>query len=260
MFKNLSISKKLFLSFGFFIFIFIILFALSLYFMRHTNTFLDYLDERVNKKLNNAVSIRRSILVDIQMAILEMLVTKDPKIVEENRKRITQARENYFKALEEIKKVTRTEEGMKKLKNLEEAIADLRGYNNKVLELISAGRWEEAIKVYYTECLPRVTKMEKALDEEVAFQQKRFRDEMKVIESTLLKQQIVITVFSILAVILGLIFGIGISRSITKPTNYLVGSLKRVGEGDLGVELNVDRRDEVGKMMLALREALEGMK
>ncbi|MDW8136764.1 MAG: methyl-accepting chemotaxis protein [Thermodesulfobacterium sp.] len=149
---------------------------------------------------------------------------------------------------------------MKKLKNLEEAVADLRSSNNKVLELISAGKWEEASKTYYVECFPKVERVRKVLKEEVAFQQGRFYEEIQIIDSNLHRQQVMLVIFSVLALLTSFVFNLVISRSITKPTAYLIKNLRKVEEGDLRVELNSDRRDEVGKIISALKEALEGIK
>ncbi|MDW8136506.1 MAG: methyl-accepting chemotaxis protein, partial [Thermodesulfobacterium sp.] len=76
-----------------------------------------------------------------------------------------------------------------------------------------------------------------------------------------IKREIVTTVLVIGAIFISIIFlGVYSMQSICKPIEGLQGILKKIGEGELKVEFDTQRKDEVGKMMLALREALEGMK
>lgn len=55
-------------------------------------------------------------------------------------------------------------------------------------------------------------------------------------------------------VMAGLILGYIISRSISRPLIDAVGVAQEISEGNLGVSLSVNSRDEVGQLMLAMQE------
>jgi methyl-accepting chemotaxis protein len=61
-------------------------------------------------------------------------------------------------------------------------------------------------------------------------------------------------VFSIL---LGIILSIVIARGFSLPLGHAVSVLERVADGDLTVTLDVDTKDEVGRMAMALNSAVE---
>ena len=46
--------------------------------------------------------------------------------------------------------------------------------------------------------------------------------------------------------LLGVIFAYIIARNVTKPINILVKSMKKVEKGDLGIQIKMNRRDEIG--------------
>ncbi|MFT2111881.1 methyl-accepting chemotaxis protein [Marinomonas sp. 2405UD68-3] len=57
---------------------------------------------------------------------------------------------------------------------------------------------------------------------------------------------------SIISVITGLILGITITRSITKPLRYATAVAKRLSEKDLTVQVEVKSRDETGQLLSAM--------
>jgi methyl-accepting chemotaxis protein len=57
-----------------------------------------------------------------------------------------------------------------------------------------------------------------------------------------------------IGVISGLILGYVIARSISRPLNEAVGVAREISEGNLGVSLTVNSRDEVGQLMSAMQE------
>ena len=59
---------------------------------------------------------------------------------------------------------------------------------------------------------------------------------------------------------MGVILAFVIARSFSVPLGQAVGALERVAEGDLTVSLDVNTKDEVGRMATALNNALEKLR
>jgi methyl-accepting chemotaxis protein len=62
------------------------------------------------------------------------------------------------------------------------------------------------------------------------------------------------------SVLLGLLFAIIVTRSITRPIGEAVEAARRVAEGDLTVEIRSQRRDEAGHLLEALQDMTERLR
>jgi methyl-accepting chemotaxis protein len=62
----------------------------------------------------------------------------------------------------------------------------------------------------------------------------------------------VLAIISIASVLLALIFGVHLSRSISRPLRALAGAAERVAAGDLASHVDISRRDEVGQVADAI--------
>ncbi|MCK8825044.1 HAMP domain-containing sensor histidine kinase [Fuchsiella alkaliacetigena] len=67
-------------------------------------------------------------------------------------------------------------------------------------------------------------------------------------------------IVSILAIIFALVFGIYISNLILKPTEKLIKTVKKVGEGDLTQEIKVNSKDEIGELAYEFNQMTERLK
>jgi len=62
----------------------------------------------------------------------------------------------------------------------------------------------------------------------------------------------VLAIISIASVLLALIFGVHLSRSISRPLRALAGAAERVAAGELASHVDISRRDEVGQVADAI--------
>src|SRR5262245_28053378 len=62
----------------------------------------------------------------------------------------------------------------------------------------------------------------------------------------------VLAIMAVASVLLALIFGVRLSRSISKPMRSLAGAAERVASGDLASHVDISRRDEVGQVADAI--------
>ena len=69
-----------------------------------------------------------------------------------------------------------------------------------------------------------------------------------------------VLLISVAALVIGVILAYLISNAISRPLQSAVGVVDRVAEGDFGVDIEVDSRDETGMMLLAMQEMVANLK
>lgn len=258
MFKNLTIGKKLGIGFGVLIFLLLIFGGVTIIQLGIIKKDATDIDERIDK-VNNSVGIRRAAIA-IFSSVRDMLIIDDMKKKEEAKKSIEENRAKYKELIEAIKKITYTKEGMTLLQNIEEALKDAAHYNNQVIELVMAGKKQEAIALYYKEVNPRIVKLEKTLDEEVIFQRKGLNASLNEMNNVIKKETVTVVILTVSGLIFGVLFATLISRSISKPVAELKDALERIGQGDLTVEIKAESKDEIGVISNSLTQAIVSIK
>ncbi|WP_353686662.1 methyl-accepting chemotaxis protein [Thermodesulfovibrio sp. 3462-1] len=258
MFKNLTIGKKLTVGFGVLILLLALSSAITLIQLQFIKSDVSDIDERI-KKLNYAVGIRR-IVVEIINNVKDMMLTEDLKKKQELKKAIDENRAKYREKLEAIKKITHTKEGAQVIKNLEEAISDAAQANNKIIELSMAGKNKEAIEIFNREVSPKLDRLEKALDDQVAFHNKTLNARLEKINSIIMREILVIVIFTAASILIGIGFAIFISRSVKNPVTELKEVLEKVAKGDLSVNVKMESKDELGVISQSLNEAIASIK
>ena len=258
MFKNLTIGKKLGVGFGVIIVSIIILGVITLFQLNQIRVNINDIDERIDK-LNNAYIAKDSIK-NILATIPDFILSEHAQERENMKKLIDENSAKYKEKLEAIRKITHTEEGKKLLDNIENTIKEAVPYNNKVLELASLGKKDEAKKIYDEQVKPRTVKIFQAFDEEVAFHEKGLNKRMKEVISLIMRQIVIFIIITAIVVALGIFFSTFISRSVRKPVAELKGVLEKVAQGDLSVDIKVESKDEIGMISQSLKDALSSIK
>ncbi|GAQ95734.1 methyl-accepting chemotaxis protein [Thermodesulfovibrio aggregans] len=258
MFKNLTIGKKLAVGFGVVIFLLVLSGAITLLQLYSIKTNITDIDERIDK-LNNAVSVRRAIIGVID-DVKDIMLTEDLKTKQELKKAIDENRARYKEKIEAIRKTTHTKEGEELLKNIEDAVKDAAQANNKIIELAMAGKNKEAIELFNREFSPKLARLEKALDDEVVFHNKKLNARIADINSIMAREILVVIILTIASVLIGTAFATFISRSVKKPVTELKGVLERVAQGDLSVDIKAQSKDELGMISQSVHEAIVSIK
>jgi methyl-accepting chemotaxis protein len=72
-------------------------------------------------------------------------------------------------------------------------------------------------------------------------------------------KRLIIAAMAVVAVLLAIGLSIWIARSITQPVNYAVKIARTVASGDLSSNIDVRSKDEIGQLLLALRDMNDGL-
>lgn len=258
MLGSLSLGKKLTFGFAVILIIMLAVNVFSLFSFNLIQGFTSDLFERIDK-INMAAFIRKTVK-DIYADLRDMLLTDDLRIKEEKKRAIDEKRKAYAEKFEALSKITRTEAGKKTLKELQDAVAEAREVNNRIIELSMANKNKEAIELFRTEASKKAAKIDAALDGVVKFQYESAQKRVTEICNSLNTKRAVMVASTVVALLLGIIFTLVITRSVRRPVDEIRAALERVSQGDLSVDLKVDSKDEFGVVSQSIREAISKIK
>ena len=145
------------------------------------------------------------------------------------------------------------------LKTIEKHHADYDKHVEEVFALLNEGKIHEAEKMG-----EEIEKEEDELNHEI----EKFLHEVEMFteESALAAEhdeQIALTgmiIICVVALILGTLIGIIISRSITRPLGEAVKLTKKIANGDMTVDVKVESKDEIGALLNALKNMVDNLK
>lgn len=263
--KNLSIAKKLGIGFGVIILIFILSATLA---FRALNKNMDNIQQISNihnpsvdriEELKNLIS-ESKLLIKNWVFIEKKSGTKD-------KQKLIELHQNQYPQL--IKKINSLKDHWTKQENalydsIRVSIEDtLFSQHKKIMEWLDSFSSYDDPEVIF-EIKPMVEQggktiktTERILDnlQELANIQKAkasaAREEMNASFSDFKTFLIII---SVLIILLSTIISLLITRSIIKPVNKTIYFAEKISSGDLQTSINVDRKDEIGKLTEALRK------
>jgi len=125
--------------------------------------------------------------------------------------------------------------------------------HRKVLEFLDTDMRFGAMALSMREAREALNRVEAALDALLALERASTDAFVDQALPRARQDQLTLLVAAALAVLFSLGFGAFITANINRPLRKTLAYAERVAAGDLAAELAVDRRDELGKMALALR-------
>lgn len=261
MLKNMKVGTKLALSFSIMI---MVILVLSIYSIIEQGNVKEKVDRIV--KVNNERSKWANIWMDnIREAtiIIRTMFLVDPKERESLRNRIyNDHRPKYEEAQKRLEELTPKEDtkGWEMLKDISNKLKPLAENNNKVIALIMEGQEKEALQLFMEKSRGQTRDVIKSIDALIAYQDERNQFRYEQIVSDMATSKVISIVLTIIAVVISIILGFVLTRSITKPVSELVDKLDKLSNGDLNIDIQVDRRDEMGILMESMKKMVDKLK
>ena len=123
-----------------------------------------------------------------------------------------------------------------------------------IVGLALAGKRDEAIQKMDNECRPLLAALIKATDAYAAYTHERQEQLVQAYEAQYVMQRNLLTGLSMGAVLLAMMAGVIITRSITQPIRTAVDVARTVARGDLSSHIHVQGKDETSHLLSALRD------
>jgi methyl-accepting chemotaxis protein len=246
LFSNVKVGKRLNLAFGILLFCMLVLTVTGMISAWSMFSKLDYIVNVNNAKIV-AANVSRAGFNNVVLSVSNILLAKDKAFTEREMKVIERERARYKKATDDLDKLETSEEGKALIARAKETITTAREADNRALELLHAGKAAEAALVF-TKARPTFLKLDEETELIVKYQEARTQARYEESQRTKFIVLGILLSLAAVAIILGAILSLNITRSITQPVNKAVQMLQELAKGHLGMRVNMDQKDEIGLM------------
>lgn len=165
---------------------------------------------------------------------------------------------SFWSEFSQYRKTLVLEEDIVKAKEAETLFKELREVQDTVLTLISAGSGVQA-RGMWANLDPLVEAINNALGELSVRKTAAMKNTAEQTWASYTVRRNVVLGAVLAALAAAIVLGVLITRMISRPLGRAVRVLEAVAEGDLTARLDVQSRDEVGRMSMALNQAIESM-
>jgi methyl-accepting chemotaxis protein len=173
--------------------------------------------------------------------------------IEEDRTRIGE----IYKTLEPM---LQSEKGKALFAELQAERSDFSREMDPFLQLVRAGNTAGARAQLFDRLRPQQLDYMKALDGFSDFQEQLMADEGEQTYRDINRTELVMILATLVGAGLAAFFAFVATRSVVRPLNEAVGALNRVADGDLTVEVDTHRGDEVGDLLKSLQATVGALR
>ncbi|WP_413536224.1 methyl-accepting chemotaxis protein [Rahnella inusitata] len=257
--NNMRVGSRLGAAFGLIILLLIIVSAAAVIKISSINSSIEQIVNDRYVKVRLAFDVRDGVNDQIKFLRGIVIDTKNP---EQNKKRYLQLDDTIKQtnlAMDKIAAIQSTPTGKQKIKALQDASDVFEAGKEELIRLAQAGDVEGATEYVLRKLttsqnayLGLATAFADSQDAQLQAEGKKaVADGQTAIELTL--------VFSLIAVLLAMIMGYFLTRSIIRPLGTAVQVAESVAAGDLTTEIRVTSSDETGQLMQGLKNMNENL-
>ncbi|WP_435627181.1 methyl-accepting chemotaxis protein [Candidatus Ferrigenium straubiae] len=252
MLKNLRIGMRLGLGFGLVVLLLVIISAVSYVRVNQLN---DNITDMVTDKFPKTVWANNTVdgVNTIARAMRNMALVKSSEDVANELARIGEAKNTINENLGKLEKTVRSEEG----KKLFGAVTDARAIyvvdQEKFLELMKAGKRDEAVDLMLTKIRKSQRDYTGAVTALIDYQtasMNKVGDEANALAT---ETERLILILAAGAILIAFGFAFWVTRSITRPLNVAVGVANQLADGDMTAKIEVVSKDETGQLLSAMQ-------
>ena len=258
MIKNISIGQRLALGFGFVIFLLLLLAGLSYLSVSSLNQEVATMVDTRYPKTVAANGIKADVS-EATRSMLNVLIMTDPSQIAKELANIEASNANATKALDELKRSTTDAKGQDILKTIDVIRTRFIPGQKTFVGLINEDKKDDAMVKFMFSLRPQQTRYFEQLDKFVAFQNADMVQAGQDASATTGRTKLFIMLLAAVAASASLIVAFRTTRNITGPLKDAVAVARRVADGDLTSEIEVNSSDETGQMMQALKDMNAGL-
>ena len=193
------------------------------------------------------------------ITIGQMLLATDPAQVRKLSEGYAAIRAANTENLKTFEKILHASDARAVFDEQTKARAEYGAVVRKIFDLMAAGKREEAMVVYESELPAPKARYYSLIDKMVDLQASRMVDDVKNAKAGSNHAKIEMIAASVLAVLLGAATAYFITRSITRPINRAIALAEAVAAGDLTCQVHTEGRDEVARLIQALRNMVQSL-
>ncbi|SCK17020.1 methyl-accepting chemotaxis protein [Variovorax sp. HW608] len=190
---------------------------------------------------------------------MELFVTSDKDQVNRIHRQIDANKKAIDGALETLDKLVASPEARALLAKIKESRAAYVASFSKVSQLLGEEKRDEATRMVNGETLPALDVLQQHIEALAEHQKKRVEASGELAKQDIESARNLMIGLGLAAVLIGIGFAYGITRSITRPLREAVQVAQTVAAGDLSSRIDVGRADETGQLLQALKVMNESL-
>ncbi|WP_316154790.1 methyl-accepting chemotaxis protein [Cupriavidus sp. BIC8F] len=259
-FRSLSIRTRLLAGFGTLAGMVLVVSAYSLHALGDaTAGFNDYLNG-LNARADMAAQVRSA--VDRRaIAARNLVLVTDAAELEREKADALRAHQDVQTRLARLNEMVRqpgiSDEARKLVEEVAKVEAQYGPVATGIVGLAVERKIEEAISRIDKQCRPLLAALVKATDAYMEFTKTRQKEMERRLEADYERQRNLLILISLVSAAIAVVGGLLVTRAITRPIQRAVEVAGTVASGDLGARIEVDRHDETGRLLAALRDMNE---
>ena len=249
---DLKISTRLTLGFGVLALLMAIFGGMTFFRIKAVDHSVDLI---VHDRYPKIVSLEtvRSDLDHIARAMRNTLIMSEPADIKAQIEDIEVARKDIASRLQALDGQIKTDKGRVILSKVQEARGKYLPLQSKFEDLIRASKLDEAKTLLLVALRPSQLAYFDALDEMIKFQESLMAQSSEGASAEFSQLETTIWVVCSLALVLSVVMGVVITRSITLPIVQAVGVARAVAEGDMTLQFDASGRSETAQLLAALK-------
>ena len=251
--NDLKISTRLILGFGILGLLIVVMGGLSLVKVSVMGT---AFTQVINDQIPKIVSINdiKGDLNQIAGAMRNMVILGDPANIKQETDRIEAARTRIGARLTKLGEQITAEEGKVVLAAVAATREKYVQLQLKFMEKASTGKADEAKSVLLDEVTPVQQAYFDALGELLSYQDSLLDKSTDATQAAATSMKVTIWAAAGVALVLAVLMGLSIIRSITRPINQAVAVTRAVAAGDLSLQFAAAGNNETSQLLLALKD------
>nr|WP_288913988.1 methyl-accepting chemotaxis protein [uncultured Pseudomonas sp.] len=189
------------------------------------------------------------------LLIRDLILKTDEQQLKQTQNQLTETRQAQASRMDALEKLLNEPDEISLFKRLKEVRDNYGVVVDRAVDLGAANQTDQAIQLLYGEVEQQQQEYAKRLNDMIEMQEASFAENDRQEQAEYDRIRLLSFILLGVAVLLGGLCGLLITRSITRPLNESVQVANRLAAGDLSVSIDVDSRDEIGQ----LKEALQNM-
>ena len=251
MFKNLKIGIRLGIGFGVVLLLLIIVSGIAYLRIGQVDAGIDDIVEDKFPKTVLANNIINNINITAR-TLRNAALVKQPEEMAKELERTLAARKQVGEDFEKLDKMMESAEGRKLFDRSQETRKITVADQNKYLDLLKAGKKDEAVEVLITAVRKSQGDYIKAVTDIIDHQSASMKKTGEAAGQLAMQTQTLVLMLGLVAVVLAAVIGFWVARSITKPLSEAMNVANELSEGNLTVKIEVDSKDETGQLKQAM--------
>lgn len=252
--KNLKVSKKLIISYAFVLILLVVIIAVSIGNLISIRARVEAFYNGPFKVLNAANTVNSSFEA-MQKSVFRAISNTNPVIAEQA---LEDSKVYAGKIQEQIPIIQKDFLGDQAIvERLRAALDELAPQREHVLELALQNQKEEAAAYMEANNIKTIHKAQAELDELIDTADRKADELIVSLRSEQMEFIVMLSVLGTASVLISILFGIYITRSITRPIKELETAARQMEQGHLKVDVSYRSKDELGSLSNSMRQMSE---